>query len=316
MKRVISVLLVLVMIICLFSGCEVKTKKAKTKIGLAAPAATHGWVAGVAYYAEKYCKENGIDYNLTVSENAEEMEKNLDALVEWGAEAVVVWPQWSGMEDAVKEISAKGIPVVSFDVDIDCGDVYKVTGNNYEIGYECADYIVKKLGNSAKLMILSVPSSGSVSQLRYQGFMDYLNECKYDMRLVGETTVSEFSSEAGYEEMNYVLNEYEKIDAVFAMDDELAIGAVKAITESGRTDIRAITGGGGMQEYFRMIADEKYAGLGLASALYSPSMIEDAISSAIDLSSGKSSSKLIVIPTAIVNADNVNDYIDSENTVY
>ena len=32
------------------------------KVGIAAPAVTHGWVAGVAYYAEKYCKDNGYDY--------------------------------------------------------------------------------------------------------------------------------------------------------------------------------------------------------------------------------------------------------------
>lgn len=316
MKRIISVFLVLVMIFCLFSGCEIKNKKSGAKIGLAAPAATHGWVAGVAYYAEKYCKENGMEYNLTVSADAEEMEKNLDALVEWGAEAIVLWPQWSGMEDAVKRITEKNIPVVSFDVDIDCGDVYKVTGNNYEIGYECAEYIVNKVGASANIAVLSVPMSGSVSQLRYKGFMDYLNENKYDMRFVTETTTTEFSSEAGYNETKYLLEECEKIDAIFAMDDELSIGAVKAITESGRTDVKAITGGGGMQEYFKMIADEKYAGLGLASALYSPSMIEDAISSAVDLSTGGTSSKLIVIPTAVVTAENVSEYIDSANTVY
>ena len=97
---------------------------------------------------------------------------------------------------------------------------------------------------------------------------------------------------------------------------EYAIGCIQAITEAGRTDIKAITGGGGCQEYFRMIADEQYADLGLCSALYSPSMVEDAIKTGIDLLNGGEAEPIVVIPTTIVSADNVADYLDPENTVY
>ena len=65
-----------------------------------------------------------------------------------------------------------------------------------------------------------------------------------------------------------------------------------------------------------MIADEKYASYGLASALYSPSMIEDAINTAVNLCENKSAMKLIVIPTTVVTVDNVQDYLDPQNTVY
>ena len=100
------------------------------------------------------------------------------------------------------------------------------------------------------------------------------------------------------------------------MDDETSIGAIQAIVEAGRTDIKAITGGGGMQEFFNMIADEQYADLGLASALYSPSMVEDAIKTANEILNGGSPESVVVIPTTIVSADNVADYIDPNNTVY
>ena len=89
-----------------------------------------------------------------------------------------------------------------------------------------------------------------------------------------------------------------------------------AITEAGRKDIKAITGGGGCQEYFRMIADEKYADLGPASALYSPSMVQDAIKTAIDLLNGGTAESVVVIPTTIVSAENVADFLDPNNTVY
>lgn len=315
MKRILALLLTVSMIICLFSGCGTK-KKVDAKIGLAAPVATHGWVAGVAYYAYKYCKENDIENKMTESANAEEMQKSLNDLVNWGAQAVVIWPQWSGMEETVKSIIAKGIPVVSFDVDINCDGIYKVTGNNYEMGYQCAKYITDKVGKGASIAVMDVPSAGSVSQLRKEGFYDYLNEISYDKNNVFEVTEDGFSREAGYNDMKKILAEHDRVDAVFSLDDEISIGVVKAVTESGRTDVKAVTGGGGMQEYFKMISDSKYANLGLASALYSPSMIENAIETAIKLSQGESSSKVVVIPTTIVSSDNVSEYIDTENTIY
>ena len=65
------------------------------------------------------------------------------------------------------------------------------------------------------------------------------------------------------------------------MDDETSLGCIQAINEAGRTEIKAITGGGGCQEYFKVIASEEGKAIGAASALYSPAMIQDAIKVAI-----------------------------------
>ena len=56
--------------------------------------------------------------------------------------------------------------------------------------------------------------------------------------------------------------------------------------------------------------------MGLASALYSPAMSQDAIRTAIDVLEGGHPESVVVIPTTIVSADNVADYLDPENTVY
>ena len=316
MKRLISLILALVMLAALCGCSSDNGGKKEIKIGIAAPDVTHGWVAGVAYYAEKYCKEQGITYKITTSSDAAEMTTNLNDLVTWGATAMVIWPQWTGMESVVAEIIEQNIPVVSFDVDIDCEGIYKVTGNNYAMGYNSARYIVEKVGEAANIALLSVPSAGSVSELRKQGFLDYLNEINYDQSNVFEVSEAGFTRDAGLKDMTDILEAHKQIDAVFSMDDETSIGVVQAITEAGRNDIKAITGGGGMQEYFRMIKDEKYASLGLASALYSPSMVIDAVKSAIALCNGETCEKIIVIPTTIVTADNVDTYIDANNTVY
>ena len=275
------------------------------KVGIAAPDVTHGWVAGVAYYAEKYCKDNNLEYKITTSADAAEMTAALQDLMAWGATVVVSWPQWTGMETALQEVIDAGIPVVNFDVDVDCEGIYKVTGDNYDMGYQCAKYIADKVGDGAIIAVMDVPSSGSVCELRKEGFYAYMDEIGYDMTNVFEVTLESFARDDGLTVMADVLEKNPQIDAVFSMDDETSIGS-----------IQAITGGGGCQEYFRMIADEQYADLGLCSALYSPSMVQDAIKTAIDLLNGGEAEPIVVIPTTIVSADNVADYLDPENTVY
>lgn len=316
MKKILALVLAIVMVLGLVA-CSGDSNKEKTvKVGIAAPDVTHGWVAGVAYYAEKYCKDNNLDYVMTVSSDAAEMASNLEDLVAANCTVIVAWPQWTGMETAIQEVIDQGIPVVNFDVDVDCEGIYKVTGNNYDMGYQSAKYIVEKVGDAATIAVLDVPSSGSVCELRKEGFYDYLEEIGYDTSNIFESQEEAFTRDDGLKDMADLLEKYDHIDAVFSMDDETSIGAIQAIVEAGRTDIKAITGGGGMQEYFNMIADEQYADLGLASALYSPSMVEDAIKTAIEILNGGSPESVVVIPTTIVSADNVADYIDPNNTVY
>ena len=287
------------------------------KVGIAAPDVTHGWVAGVAYYAEKYCKENNLEYMITTSKDAASMTTALDDLVAWGATVIVSWPQWTGMETALQNIIDSGIPVVNFDVDVDCQGIYKVTGDNYDMGYQSAKYIVEKAGEAAHIVVLDVPSSGSVCELRKQGFYAYLDEISYDKSNIKEYQLNSFAAADAQSAMADILEANPQIDAIFSMDDETSIGTLNTLVEAGRTDVKAITGGGGCQAYFKMIADEAYATYGPASALYSPNMVEDAIETAIKLMNGETGIEpVVVIPTTIVSAENVADYLDENNTVY
>ena len=315
MKKIIALVLALVMILS-FAAFAVAEDAPNVKVGIAAPDVTHGWVAGVAYYAEKYCKDNNLEYQITTSSDAAGMTAALDDLVAWGADVIVSWPQWTGMETAMQDIIDAGIPVVNFDVDVDCEGIYKVTGDNYDMGYQCAKYIVEKVGDGASIVVMDVPSSGSVCELRKQGFYDYLEEIGYDQSGIFEVQLESFARDKGLAGMADILEAHDVIDAVFSMDDETSMGAIGAIADAGRTDIKAITGGGGCQEYFQMIADEEYADLGLASALYSPNMVQDAIRTAIALLSGEEAEPVVVIPTTIVSVENVEEFLDAENTVY
>ena len=296
------------------ASSEESTSTEKTKIGILAPAVTHGWVAGVAYYAEQRCKElsDTVDYKLYTSNNAEEMTSQIDDLKSWVAEAIVAFPQWEGMEVPIQNAIDSGITVVNFDIVIDADGVYRVTGDNEGMGVESAKYIVEKIGTTGTVVALPVPTSGSVSELRMKGFTDTIKEIAPEMNVIEYATA--FTREDGLKDFTDILAANKQIDAVYSLDDETSIGVLQAIEDAGRTDIKVITGGGGCQEYFKII--KEHEDINICSALYSPLMVREAVDMAVSVLKGEKVDPVLVIPTTIVDRSNVDEYIDPNNTVY
>ena len=286
------------------------------KIGVLAPEVTHGWSAGVAYYAEKRCQEQAdegkIEYRVSVSGDGAEMTNQLDELKTWGADAIVAFPQWEGMEVPIQQAIDEGITVVNFDIEIAADGIYRVAGDNYDMGFQSAQYIVDKIGTEGTVVILDVPTSGSVAELRKQGFLENLAEIAPDMKTIEYAT--QFTREDGLADMADILTANPQIDAVYSMDDETSIGALQAIRDAGRTDIKVITGGGGAQEYFNMMLADENQDIWLQSATYSPDMVEDAVDMAVEILNGNVPSDPVkIIPTTIVDRENASEFLDESS---
>ena len=288
------------------------------KIGVLAPEVTHGWSAGVAYYAEQRCQqladEGKIEYKVSVSGDAAEMTTQLDELKTWGADAIVAFPQWEGMEVPIQQAIDEGITVVNFDIAIEADGVYRVSGDNEGMGKDAAEYIIDKVGTEGTVVVLDVPTSGSVAELRKKGFTETMAAEAPNMVLKEYAT--EFTREAGLADMADILTANPQIDAVFSMDDETSIGVLQAIRDAGRTDIKVITGGGGAQEWFNMMLADENQDIWLQSDLYSPVMVEDAVDMALDILNGNAPEDPVkIIPTERVDRENAADYLD-ENSPY
>ncbi len=320
-KKCLKGLSVLLVLMITLTGCQTSTPSSTEKteapdegtvyrVGILAPAVTHGWVAAVAYNAEERCKEleGVIECKVYTSSNAEEMTAQIDDLAVWGAEAIVAFPQWEGMEVAIQGAIDQGVHVVNFDIEIAVDGVYRVSGDNEDMGVQGAHYIVDKIGTEGTVVVLNVPTAGSVSQLREKGFVETMEQIAPDMNLI--TYATSFTREAGLQDMADILTANPQIDAVYSMDDETSIGVLQAIQEAGREDIRVVTGGGGSQGYFQMMPDSD---IWIQSALYSPAMVKDAVDVAVSLLNGEKVDKVKIIPTTIVDKENYQDYLDDSS---
>jgi len=122
---------------------------------------------------------------------------------------------------------------------------------------------------------------------------------------------TKFTREDGLKDFADILTANPKIDGVFSMDDETSIGALQAIKEAGRKDIKAITGGGGCQDYFKMMPT--YQDIMVQSATYSPSMIIEALNTAYALSKGEKAELVQVIPTTVVDKTNCEKFYNANS---
>jgi len=245
-----------------------------------------------------------VDGRVLTAADVNKQSNDVEDLIAQGADAIVILPlEGSPLTPAAQSVLDAGIPLVNFDRELD-NETYTalVKGDNSGIGTNGAAFLLDRLGGSGKVFMLSGPPV-SVTTQRDDGFRAGIEGA--DIEVVGLQDGG-YQRERGYTVMQNALVANPEIDAIFAIDDEMALGALQAVKEAGRTDIRYITGAGGEKNFFEAIMEED--AIEMATFLYSPQMIQDAIQVAIDIVNGEDYDEVTVIPAAQVDRDNVDDY--------
>ena len=285
-------------------------------IGIAIPSADHGWMAGVAYYAKQECDELGLvegtDYKLLTSDNVNDQANDIDELITAGCTSIVLLPHNDEVSVAAQKILDANINLVVFDRKVTTDYTAYLAGNNPGIGTNAAAYLGEALGGKGTIAVMSAPSVGSVSVERTDAFKEAMAADYPDITLI-DVTADGFTQEAGLTMATDMLTANSQIDAVFSIDDEPSLGILQAIKESGRTDIKYISGGGGAQSWYQKIADTE--DINLFTETYSPAMIGDTIALAKSIQKGEEFEKDTILDNNTVDASNVADFLD-ENSPY
>lgn len=285
-------------------------------IGIAIPSADHGWMAGVAYYAQQKCDELGLvegtDYKLLTSDNVNDQANDIDELISAGCSSIVLLPHNDEVSVAAQKILDANINLVVFDRKVTTDYTAYLAGDNAGIGTNGAAYLGEALGGEGTIAVMSAPSVGSVSVERTDAFKEAMAADYPDITLI-DVTADGFTQEAGLTMASDMLTANSQIDAVFSIDDEPSLGILQAIKEAGRTDVKYISGGGGAQSWYAKIADS--SDINLFTETYSPAMIGDTIALAKSIQQGEDFEKDTILDNITVDASNVSDYLD-ENSPY
>jgi len=187
-----------------------------------------------------------------------------------GIEGLVLLPtEPAAIAPIAKKAKERGVFLINVDRSTDTfsSDVL-LEGDNKAFGKKSAEYIVEKMKGKGNLVILrGIPSS--VDTDRYEAAMAVFKSNPGIKVLAAQTGM--WNTQKALEVMQSYLASFPKIDCVWASDDDMAVGAEKAIKEAGRTNQLWILGGAGSKDIIKRVMDKDP--LYPADVTYPPAMI-------------------------------------------
>ncbi|CBH22526.1 D-ribose transporter subunit; periplasmic-binding compoent of ABC superfamily [Acetoanaerobium sticklandii] len=204
------------------------------KIGLVVSTLNNPFFVSLKEGAEQKAKDMGMELVVLDSQNdpAQEL-ANVEDLLTQGVSLILINPTDSdAVGNAIIAANNKNIPVVTLDRGANQGEVVShIASDNVAGGVMAGEHIVSLLGGKGKVVELEGIAGTSAARDRGQGFNDAIAGTEIE---VVAKQVADFDRTQGLSVMENILQAQPEIDAVFAHNDEMALGAQKAIEASGR----------------------------------------------------------------------------------
>jgi len=309
---IMAVVLLLVPGFMVFAGAEQDSAAGKYRIAVSLPPANNSWQAKLldSVLAETAKDTDKFDFVVKNAVDDADQFNMLQTFKEGGYDMIIALPgNGTLMTPICEEIYDSGTKLLILDRPI-ASDKYTIllAGDNYACGANAAAYLGERLNGKGQIAVLRSYVGIPIDLQRYNGFMDALKKDFPGIKVLVEGD-GEFNQEAGLRAMSNILPAYPKIDAVFCQDDETAVGALTAIENAKRTDIKFVTGMGGAKTAYKLMSEK--SPLYGASMSYFPTMGGDAIVLAKKVLEGASYEKDYIAPTIIVTSENVADYMSN-----
>ncbi|WP_370670964.1 ribose ABC transporter substrate-binding protein RbsB [Bacillus badius] len=271
-----------------------KDKLEDIKIGLSVSTLNNPFFVSLKDGVVKEAKKNQMETIVVDAQNDSAKQINdVEDLIQQGVDVLLINPtDSSAISTAVQSANAIGIPVITLDRSAEKGDVVTlVASDNVKGGQMAGDFIVEKLGEGAKVAELEGVPGASATRERGKGF--HLTADK-KLEVVAKQS-ADFDRTKGLNVMENILQGHPDIQAVFAHNDEMALGAIEAIASSGK-DILVI-GFDGNDDAIKSVK----AGQMAATVAQQPELIGQlAVQAAADTMKGKKVEKAIPAPLKLV----------------
>ena len=181
-------------------------------------------------------KAEELGYKLIVLDSQNDPSKelsNIEDLTIRGVKAILINPTDSdAVSNAIRIANRSDIPVLTLDRGASRGDVVSHIASDNVIGGEMAGhYIMEKVGEKAKVIQLEGIAGTSAARERGEGFMNAVNGS--DLELLASQP-ADFDRTKGLNVMENLLAANPDVQAVFAQNDEMALGALRAVQASGK----------------------------------------------------------------------------------
>lgn len=305
MKKWLVVLMSITLVI--LSACSMQppewakpAKKANlkdVKIGLSVSTLNNPFFVSLKDGVLKEAKALGMQVKVVDAQNDSAKQINdVEDLIQQGVDLLLINPTDSAaISTAVESANNVNIPVITLDRSADKGKVETlVASDNIKGGEMAAEYIVKKIGEKAKVAELEGVPGASATRERGKGFHNIADK---ELQVTAKQS-ADFDRTKGLNVMENIIQANPDIKAVFAHNDEMALGAIEAIHSSGKEIM--VIGFDGNDDALNAIKAGKMDGTVAQQPLLIGKLAVDA---GRDVVKGKKVAKKIAAPLKLVTKD-------------
>ena len=190
--------------------------------------------------AEKEAEKLGFELIVLDSQNDPAKERSkVEDLIQLGVVALLINPTDSdAVVKSVEVANEANIPVITLDRQSNGGEVTShIASDNIKGGAMAAEFVLEKLGTEANINVVELQGipGASATRDRGAGFHSILDD-KTNVKFVS-SQAADFDRQKGLSVMENILQGNSDVQVVFAHNDEMALGAAKAI---GTSNVKAM----------------------------------------------------------------------------
>lgn len=263
-RKLCALLLCAAMIVCLFAACGSEDSPetgAKRAVLLVKKLSSSYWT-DLADAVQAQCDEYGWELEIlcpvTADSNEEQIELLQQSLLDPPDVYLVAPADASGIAPAIEEINEAGIPIICVTNKIadGCGDYVTYVGvEYYDIAAAAATALIEHLNGTGKILFIEGTTGSSTSVDINNGAKDVFATAD-GIEILDSQPANYQRSEALTVTQN-LLQKYSEVDAIFASNGEMALGAAEAVRQANREDEIVVTALNCSQEIVQAIIDGK-----------------------------------------------------------
>lgn len=285
MKKIVSAIIIVLLLPLTLAGCSLDSSKKESSssgsdvtIGVSLSTLNNPFFVSMKNAIESEANKNNYKVKITDAQDSSSKQLNdIDDLIQQKVNYLIVNPTDSAaVSSAVESANKEGIPVITLDRSVEEGEVAQfIASDNVEGGKMAGQFVLEKLGKGAKVAELEGVPGASATRERGKGFHLIADN---ELNVVTKQTAN-FNRAEGLNVVQNMLQANPDIKAIFAHNDEMALGAIEAI---GDKDI-LVVGFDGNEDAIKSIQDKK---LDATIAQQPKLMGEEAVKSIHKLKSG------------------------------
>ncbi|MFF9237412.1 substrate-binding domain-containing protein [Streptomyces sp. NPDC014801] len=278
---------------------------AKPRMGLTLSTLNNPFFVQIRAGAEAEAKKLGVDLTVTDAQNdASQQANQLQNFTSSGLGAIIVNPVDSDAAGpAVRSAGKADIPVIAVDRGVNKASVAALVASDNVAGGElAAKTLAEKLGGHGTIVILQGQAGTSAARERAAGFARGLKAYP-GIRVVAQQP-ADFDRTKGLDVMSNLLQAHPDVQGVIAANDEMALGAVKALGAKAGRSVQVVGFDGTPDGLAAVKAGTLYASVAQQPTQLGRIAVDNALK-AVRGESAKDAGQTVKVPVKVVTQENV-----------